>query len=223
MTGLSEIDRLAWEANNLAGTNKPIYLKTFCSIAWLGVLVPWAFLYIHFYSSWQQSKAILYLSLKRWHRTVLLRPVVVKKIEGHRNRTRDLVVTCHPCQQPTLNPIAYPPLKQFLSKDLSKKIASLGLEPRAEGWSGWIEPVCRDLPRMRLETLQPDFPRWRYLSPGKVPLVPMLHSLLSLLRWVLLPESRSMSSIASMEAIGALPLRSNKILLKIWSQRQAGL
>ena len=96
---------------------------------------------------------------------------------------------------------------------IKKKIASLGLEPRAEGWSGWIEPVCRDLPRMRLETLQPDFPRWRYLSPGKVPLVPMLHSLLSLLRWVLLPESRSMSSIASMEAIGALPLRSNKLLL----------
>lgn len=35
----------------------------------------------------------------------------------------------------------------------------------------------------------------------------ILPSLLSLLRWVLLPDRRSMSSIASIEAMGAFPLK----------------
>lgn len=38
----------------------------------------------------------------------------------------------------------------------------------------------------------------------------MLHSLLSLLKWVLLPDNKSTSSIASIDAIGAFPLQRNE-------------
>ena len=72
------------------------------------------------------------------------------------------------------------------------------------------------LPSAKFETLNPVLPIWRYFNPGKVVLTDdapapatfmMLHSLLNLLRWVLLPDSKSMSSIASIEAIGARPLQ----------------
>ena len=57
---------------------------------------------------------------------------------------------------------------------------------------------------------------WRYLRPAVIVVFNcdappmMLHSLLNLLRWVLLPESKSMSSMASIDAIGARSLGEKK-------------
>ncbi len=44
----------------------------------------------------------------------------------------------------------------------------------------------------------------------------MLHSELSLLKWVLLPDKRSISEIASIEAIGALPLNNKSFIFMLY-------
>ena len=61
----------------------------------------------------------------------------------------------------------------------------------------------RNIKRRERLTLSPDFPRCLCLSPGMTPLTSMLQS-----GWMvgLLPVRISMSSMASMEAMGALPL-----------------
>ena len=76
--------------------------------------------------------------------------------------------------------------------------------------------IRHGIPNATFETFNPVFPIWRYLRPAVIVVFNcdappmMLHSLLNLLRWVLLPESKSMSSMASIDAIGARSLGEKK-------------
>ena len=66
-------------------------------------------------------------------------------------------------------------------------------------------------------TLSPDLPRWRYLKPGMTPLPNIWQSGCIVGLLPVRMSIPSMSSIASIEAIGARPLRSGVWLSKLLS------